>query len=281
MSDYEPLDIAQHLNGGLDALGADATAEIGPCHFRGLPFSIGDDPSRCFISLGGDSEPIDVPVGGGVSRVIFAHRLVASEIDDGGLVGIHVADYVFSLANGQRHVVPVRERFEIGSVPTDSFRGASGLPFLAVTDGKHRLLPRKEGEWQEVGRRQTEYLQATARSYFLWCWTNPEPDVEVESIRIVPRGPAFVIAGITLGHLDEHPFARQGRREARITITDPVLASSPFDLEVEVDRGDSTFAFPLPKDPDDGFLSGYHRGFGEQNNDEASLRSRGSRPGPR
>ncbi|MYA61522.1 MAG: hypothetical protein F4X94_02990, partial [Dehalococcoidia bacterium] len=145
MSDYEPLDIAQHLNGGLDALGADATAEIGPCHFRGLPFDVSGDPSRCFISLDGDSEPVGIPVGNSASRVIFAHRLLATEIDDGGPVGIHVADYVFSLANGQRHVVPVRERFEIGSVPTDSFRGASGLPFLAVTDGKHRLLPRREG----------------------------------------------------------------------------------------------------------------------------------------
>ena len=37
-----------------------------------------------------------------------------------------------------------------------------------------------------------------------------------------------------------------------------------------MDRGDSTYAFPLPKDPDDGFLSGYHRGFGEANNDEAN-----------
>ena len=48
------------------------------------------------------------------------------------------------------------------------------------------------------------------------------------------------------------------------------MASSPFDLEVEVDRGDSTYAFPLPKDPGEGFLSDYHHGFGERNNDEAS-----------
>ena len=56
-------------------------------------------------------------------------------------MGVHVADYVFALANGQEHIVPVRERFEIGFVPTDSFRGPSGLPFLAVTDGKHTLFP--------------------------------------------------------------------------------------------------------------------------------------------
>ena len=270
MNDYEPLDLAEQLNGGLDVLGAGADAEIGPRHFRGLPFAIGADPSRCFIALEGGSERVTLSVGRAASRIIFAHRLLTSEIDNGGPVGIPVAEYVFSLANGEQHVVPIRERFEIGFVPTDSFRGPSGLPFIAVTDGKHQMFPRYEGQWQELGRRQTEYLQATARSYFLWSWTNPEPDVAVENIEIVPSGPAFVIAGVTLSHVEEHPFARQGRREAKITITDPVLASSQFDLEVEVDRGDSTYAFPLPKDPDDGFLNGYHRGFGEANNDEAS-----------
>ena len=270
MPDYEPLDLSEHLNGGLGVLGAGATADIGPRRYRGLPFAISDDPSRCFVSLDGDSEGVTVRVGRSTSRIIFAHRLLTSDIDAGGPVGVHVADYVFSLENGQQWVVPIRERFEIGFVPSGPLQGTSGVPFRAVTDGKHRLMPRKEGQWQEVGRRQTEYLQATARSYFLWSWTNPEPEVPVEAIQIVPNGPSFVVAGVTLSHLDEHPFARQGRREARITITDPVLASSPFDVEVDVDRGDSTYAFPLPKEPDDGFLTGYHQGFGERPNDDAS-----------
>ena len=270
MPDYEPLDLSEHLNGGLGVLGAGATADIGPRRFRGLPFAIGDDPSRCFVSLDGDSEGVTVRVDRSTSRIIFAHRLLTSDIDAGGPVGVHVADYVFSLENGQQWVVPIRERFEIGFVPADRFQGASGLPFRAVTDGKHRMMPRKEGQWEEVGRRQTEYLPATARSYFLWSWPNPEPEVPVEAIQIVPKCPAFVVAGVTLSHVHEHPFARQGRREARIIITDPVLASSPFDVEVDVDRGDSTYAFPLPKDPDDGFLTAYHQGFGERPNNDAS-----------
>ena len=270
MADYDPLDLSEHRNGGLDALERGATAEIGPRHFRGLPFDIGDDPSRCFISLSGDVGPVTVPVGSTANRVVFAHRLVTTEMVEGGPVGVHVADYVFTLANGEKHAVPIRERFEISAVPMDSFQGGAGLPFLAVTDGKHKLFHRTVGPWQEIGRRQTEYLQATAKSYFLWTWSNPEPGVAIESIRIVPKGPAFVVAGVTLGHVDEHPFARQGRREARITITDPVLSATPFDVDVEVDRGDSTYAFPLPKDPDDGFVSGYHRGFGEEPNKQAS-----------
>ncbi len=270
MADYDPLDLSEHRNGGLDALERGATAEIGPRHFRGLPFDIGSDPSSCFVSLEGENESVTIPVGRSAHRVIFAHRLVTTEMVDGGPVGVHVADYVFTLANGEKHAVPIRERFEISAVPMDSFQGGAGLPFLAVTDGKHELFHRTVGPWQEIGRRQTEYLQATAKSYFLWTWSNPEPGVAIESIQIVPKGPAFVVAGVTLGHVDEHPFARQGRREARITITDPVLSATPFDVDVEIDRGDSTYAFPLPKDPDEGFVSGYHRGFGEEPNKQAS-----------
>ena len=270
MPDYEPLDLGSHLNGGLETLGPGASADIGPRHFRGLPFAIADDPAECFIALDGACEPVSVPVGRSAYRIIFAQRLLSSDIDTGGPVGDHVADYVFTLGDGQRIVVPIRERFEIGVVPTDSFQGASGLPFRAVTDVEHRLMPRKEGQWQEAGRRQTEYAQATARSYFLWSWTNPQPQIPVDSIQIVPKGPGFVVAGVTLANVDEHPFARQGRREAVITVTDPVLASEPFDIEVDVDRGDSTYAFPLPTDPNEGFLSAYHQGFGEQPNDAAS-----------
>ena len=94
--------------------------------------------------------------------------------------------------------------------------------------------------------------------------------MEIRSIRITPKGPPFLIAAVTLGQVDEHPFARQGRRETRITITDPKLANVEFDLEVEVDRGDSTYAFPLPTDPDRGFLNAYHQGFGEPQNEAAS-----------
>ena len=270
MPDYEPLDLGNHLNGGLETLGPGASADIGPRHFRGLPFAIADDPAQCFIVLDGECESVSVPVGRSAYRIIFAHRLLSSDIDAGGPVGSQVADYVFTLGDGQRIVVPIRERFEISSVPIDSFRGPSGLPFLAVTDGKHQMAPRKGGSWDEAGRRQSEYAQAAAKSYFLWAWTNPDPGQIVESIRIVPSGAPFVVSGVTLGLVDEHPFARQGRRETIIEVTDPVRAQSPFDVDVEVDRGDATYAFPLPSDPDSDFLDGYHKGFGEPQNGHAS-----------
>ena len=59
---------------------------------------------------------------------------------------------------------------------------------------------------------------------------NPRPDCPIESLEIVPRGPRFLIAAITLGRLDEDPFAREGRRAARIILTDDADAQRPFDL---------------------------------------------------
>ena len=38
---------------------------------------------------------------------------------------------------------------------------------------------------------------------------NPTPDAAIESIEIVPSGPRFIVAAITLGQLDEYPFVKQ------------------------------------------------------------------------
>ena len=46
-----------------------------------------------------------------------------------------------------------------------------------------------------------------------------------------PDRNAFVIGAITLGHVDEHPFVRQGRRETRITLTNPEDAEKPSTLK--------------------------------------------------
>ena len=266
MLDYQPLDLVPQLNAGLDALGPNTTADIGAREFRGLPFLIGEEPDRCFIALNGDSDPIRIPVCNSAFNIVFAHRLLHSDIEEGGPVGIHVADYVFVLGDGRRLVVPIRERFEIGVLPTDLFQ----TPFRAVSNGKQQSMPRHQGAWNDMGRRQTEYVRAAARSYFLWSWSNPEPETTVRSVEIVPKGPAFIIAAATLGLADEYPIARLGRREAIITFDDSDLAQRLFDVEVEVDRGDSPYAFRLPIDAETGFMEAYHQGYGEIRYDTAN-----------
>ena len=274
MGDYEPLDLSTWCNAGLGVLGDDHEAKPGAQTFRGLPFIVGSENSAqdddCLIELSGRGGGVTIPLDRAAHRVVFAHRLLETKMPEGGPLGAQIAEYVFRFGGGQEVRVPIRERFEIGSPGTALVPGTSGMPFLAVTDQKHTLVPRHEGRWEQTGRRQTESVQAAIRWYCLWAWASPEPDRPIESIEIIPSGPRFVVAGITLGHVDEHPFARQGRRPARIVLTDPADADKPFDLDVEVDRGVTTYVHPLPEASADQFLADSYKGWGEEQNPSSS-----------
>ena len=79
-----------------------------------------------------------------------------------------------------------------------------------------------------------------------------------------------MICAVTLGHVDERPFARQGRRPVRIELTDSADAQRDFDLEVEVDRGVATYPQPLPEAKAEEFLADPLKGWGESQNTRSS-----------
>ena len=292
MRDYEPVDLSSWCNAGVEALGeiapgpadqrslraaffvaGDGTGEtpgprVGPQVFRGLPFQVGAEDEagggKCFIALDGATGGVTIPIGRAARRVILAHRLLESDVADGGMIGKPVADYVFHISGSDKVRVPIRERFEIATLP------ALGNPFSQVSDAKEGLQPRYEGQWEELGRRHQESVAARSRDYHLWVWENPQPDQPIESLEIIPKGPQFIIAAVTLGHLDEHPFVRQGRREARVVLTDPEDASRPFDLDVEVDRGVATYVHPLPEATAGEFIDDSFKGWGEAQNAKSS-----------
>jgi hypothetical protein len=82
--------------------------------------------------------------------------------------------------------------------------------------------------------------------YYLWCWENPHPDRVVERIEFVPRGPRFIVAGITTSVVDEHPFVREPARPVRLVPQDGRSGV----LDVDVDRGVATYPQPLPGEDD-------------------------------
>ena len=277
MNDYEPLDLSRWCNAGLEALGE--AAPIGQQSFRGLPFLIGGsapDEGRCFIALDGSAASVTIPVAKTARNILFVNRLIESEIIEGGPIGNHVADYVVRFSDGTEERLPVRERFEIGWVSAKlagSFPESAMLntPLHAVSDRKDTLRPRYEGDWEGVGRRLTETeLFFTPQGYFLWAWPNPRPDLDIASIEIVPRGQRFVVAAITLGHEDEYPLVRQGRRDAKISLADPEKAAKPFSLDLEVDRGVSTYIQPLPEASAEEFTGDPLKGWGEALNTSSS-----------
>ena len=272
MNDYASVDISALCNAGIEVLGDGKAPAVGRQTLRGLPFQIGVDGAslgdKVFLALDGGSSSISVPIGSTAHNVVFAHRLLESDVHEGGPLGKHVADYIFHMSDGQQVSASVREKFEIHVLSSDFFN--VGQPYRAVSDRDGYTISRQAGPWEEAGRRQTEAMQGNAESYYLWAWRNPKPEIAVESVEIVPKGPRFIIAAITLGHVDEYPFVTQGRREVRITLSGGLETSEISGLKVEVDRGIATYAFTLPEASAEEFEADVLKGYGEQLNTRSS-----------
>ncbi len=274
MTDYEPIDLSPWCNAPADLLpdGDGSSIELGEQLLRGLPFLIGQEGAggRELLALTANAE-VTIPIGKTTRRIIFAHRLLESKVAEGGPLGATVAEYVFTLADGKQVRADIRERFEIGKAGSPWEPWLPGMAYLAVPAEIPGLHPRYEGSWNEAGRRQTDVgFENGMRSFYLWAWVNPHPDIEIESLTIKSSGLCFVMGGVTLGHLDEHPFARQGTKPVRIALTRPEDAEKPFCLDVKVDRGEATYLYSLPEDTAADFLAETPVGWGEAHNATSS-----------
>ena len=272
MPDYQPLDLSANCNANPCVYESIADPPLGIQSFHGLPFQIGDGNtvSECYIGFGSEldcpMEPVTINVGCTAVNVIFAHAVIRSEIMAGGPIGLPVATYRFRWNDGQEESVVIRERFEIGYMPMPWGQ----YPFLCVPDQKPTPWSRSGGDWGDAGRRQTEAEQGWPQAYYLWAWRNPRPDQSIASVEITPNGPPFVVAAITLGHLDEDPFCRWAAREVQIELKSPEDARKPFNLDIEVDRGYATYAYPLPDQAEHGFMNDTHRGWGQADSARSS-----------
>ncbi|MBM3935038.1 MAG: hypothetical protein FJ319_12190 [SAR202 cluster bacterium] len=272
MPEYQPIDISKWCNAPASTIGAEKKLAAGRESFRGLPFLIGKDggaaDSDCLVAphLAGKSVKIELKVQ--ARRLIFAHLLLETKLAEGGSLGDKVADYVIQLSDGRKVKETIRERFEIAAFPGFP-NGTPGLPFRGLPDTNAVRHPRYEGKWSDAGRRQIEAAQSAARFFYLWAWTNPDHTKTIESIEIIPCGPKFVIGGITAGLADEHPFARDARRPAKITLKSKEAAEKPFNVDVSVDRGDATYTHPLPLATNDEFLKGPYA-WGQKQNEKSS-----------
>jgi hypothetical protein len=267
MQDYQPVDLTSYYNAGAVFL-RPGPLPIGSRTFHGLPFEIGTDEARCFLGFDpqAPTAPITVPLNAAARYVLFAHTLLETRMYQGEPPGKAIAHYRFRYADGAEERVPIRERFEIHVVPT----GWGEFPFLAVPDTKNRMADRYEGPWGQAGFRQTEAVQSWPDAYYLYAWKNPRPDAALESVTIEPGDRRFLVAAITLSHLEEHPFPRTAARAVKIVLPREEDAARPFGLEVEVDRGVANYPFPLPAESAEAFLKDDMRGWGEENNGQSS-----------
>jgi hypothetical protein len=241
---------------------------VGQRTSQGVPFLIcGENAEARVIALGGagNVDPLRIPIGRAARHVVFAHclRTYDAALDPGELC----ATYDFVFGKDEVVSVPIRIMMEIGAV--DDPWGLH--PRFARSDRKQSLKPRYEGAWLESGAREAEVDgELPADHFYLWAWTNLLTDHAIAAIVIRPHGPRFAIGAITLGHLDEPVFHRTAKRPLKIGLTDPIDASKPFALEVEVDRGVATYPHALPAQGSNEFLEDDLPGFGEPRNHSSS-----------
>ena len=257
--DYRAIPLTEVANAPLELL-LEPRPAAGPLSLRGLPFELGP-PDRCLLHLGGQApgSVIEVPVGVNARHIVFAHMLRSSRLHDGDPPGRPVADLVAIHQDGTQSAQTIRERFEVAAVPPT---GWGELPFLALPDHADRApQDRWRGPFGQAGFRQTEVSQGWPRWFYLWAWTNPRPDVGIECLRLTSRGPDYVIGSLVAGFADEFPFARDGMRALRVTLTGE--AEPDRDWRVEVDRGYATLPYPLPSSSPDEFLADPLAGFGD------------------
>ena len=230
--DYHPVDLDRWLNAGWELLDP-PTGPLGSSTIRGLPFAIGSDPARCYLAFGaGEGDGVQIPLGGRRAHsLVFVHRLLQSAVLEGGPIGEVVAEYWLYYSDGTEESRPIRERYEIG-LPLAWIRDQ---PALALPDQQHRVPDRFSGDSTGIARRMTG-VQEGGSSFYVWAWLNPWPDRAIETLVISPLRGSFALAGITLGHVSEHPLVPAAARPVRVELLAPGAAGRPFDLACPVPK---------------------------------------------
>ncbi|MQG18373.1 MAG: hypothetical protein FI687_01145 [SAR202 cluster bacterium] len=285
MKDYQPVDISAECNTVSDEiLSSDPIPqpnnsntidvnETGLVLMKGLPFNVGNSKGSSkekFLTIGSNSGTKRININARAKKVIFAHSLLNSTVDQDGIWGKHVADYIFNYSDGSSEKVAIKEKFHLGTIPGVAQTPGGYTILEAETDEYAKVYPRYSGEWEVTGFRKSEARGDPLRRYFLWSWENPNPEKMIEFIDLVPVDLRILIGGITLSSLDEHPFARNGNRPIGITLKNKKHSEKKFDLEVEVDRGRSNYTYPLSDRSPEEFLKDPYRGWGDEKNEKSS-----------
>ena len=262
MGEYEPVDLTDRCNAGDEAVEGFPAIAGGDRRYLGLPFLVAEGATR-FVLLEPGGEEVVVPIARPAERVIVAHRRLPPPPDGTRpAVGDEVASYAFELGGRDPEVVPIRERFEIGSIEKEGWDSDS--PFLAVGAGTAEPIGRYEGRWDEVGLRQTEmpFRWGTSEA-FLWAWENPEPGTPLEALRLRANGGRVLVVAITLSNAGERPFLRDAAVPVRISLNGAERTTRADQVEVEVDRGVVGYAYPLPAKDLHDFLADPLSGWGQ------------------
>ncbi|HEY0888636.1 MAG TPA: CehA/McbA family metallohydrolase [Nocardioides sp.] len=252
---YQPLDLADVANAGVDIFEDPDDVQLGERQLHGLPFRFGDRERAVLLVASGATA--DIAVGGRPTWLVFAHALLEPDLYDGGRVGQEVGSYTLHYGDGSQLTQPLRQRFEIGPTPRRWDDRPLPLdwgqtPLLARNDAEHVLMDRACGRYDEAGARlvgiddpQSRVPYVLPYRFYLWGMENPRPDLELVKLTATARGASLIVGAVTVSDLDEEPFTRTVARDVLVELRGASVTES---LSLAIDRGSATYVYRTAPD---------------------------------
>jgi len=217
----------------------------------GIPFKLGPKIGENIV-YSGDSGGKDIDLSFApvtATYLVFVHTcdMPVADADEYGIHSSHkgnpplgekVCDYTLHYTDGSKVIVPIRCRYEIGSVTS----GWGEDAFLAQPHERMYAIPTVTDEIEanveptrEWGGSQTRVNRNwNPLTHWLFAWENPHPKRPISGISITNTAGKLFLMGITAGHVKAHPlrYSRRHKTVLKIENTPKTL----LDL-IDIDLG--------------------------------------------
>lgn len=242
----------------------------------GIPFELGVDGAAPNVLLLNE-EPVTLDISQPLHDpfLIFLHAADYKENQggEGGIVrnymgtprlGEIVAMYTFRYADGTRHDIPVKRRFNIGEFThhwgTDSFECIPHTKPRAFRSNTEALIRGIETKrvWGESLYLSSEGGSDSKMKHWIFAAENPYPDKDLCAITFTPKEGTVFVFGVTGSTLQSNPIRWEPSKRLKLVLPDGIALNQFGDYDdLDMDLGCVTATFPVKDYDDANWESGY------------------------